>query len=253
MSDAVVYIDGFNLYNGAVKGTPFKWLDLEALCTRLLPGRNIVKIRYFTAKIHAFPHDPNAPTRQDIYLRAVRILPLVSVHEGWFAKRPSLLPQYPFAYSNPTNPTRPPQAVQVLRMEEKWTDVQIATLLMVDCVDMAFDEAVLVSNDSDLYPPLLKAKERFGKKITVVNPHSPNKMSGQLIKIADHHPRGASSGGAPASSGPPTIIPMTISRANSARNCMAVDFQELPQDGLLWRIGGSNPAGGAAWRPRRHS
>ncbi len=31
----IVYIDGFNLYYGAVKGAPYKWLDLEALCGRL--------------------------------------------------------------------------------------------------------------------------------------------------------------------------------------------------------------------------
>ena len=30
----IVYIDGFNLYYGAVKGTRHKWLDLEALCRR---------------------------------------------------------------------------------------------------------------------------------------------------------------------------------------------------------------------------
>jgi hypothetical protein len=29
---ALVYIDGFNLYYGAVKGSPYKWLDLAALC-----------------------------------------------------------------------------------------------------------------------------------------------------------------------------------------------------------------------------
>jgi len=27
-----VYIDGFNLYNGSVRHTPFKWLDIGALC-----------------------------------------------------------------------------------------------------------------------------------------------------------------------------------------------------------------------------
>ena len=32
-----VYIDGFNLYYGALKGTPYKWLDLEALCRKLMP------------------------------------------------------------------------------------------------------------------------------------------------------------------------------------------------------------------------
>src|SRR5713226_3392268 len=57
-----VYIDGFNLYYGAVRGTPYKWLDASELCRLLLPQHNILKIRYFTAKIKSRPHDPNAPT-----------------------------------------------------------------------------------------------------------------------------------------------------------------------------------------------
>ena len=33
-----VYVDGFNLYYGAVKGTPYKWLNLVELAKRLLPS-----------------------------------------------------------------------------------------------------------------------------------------------------------------------------------------------------------------------
>jgi hypothetical protein len=45
-----VYIDGFNLYYGAVKGTPYRWLDLSALCHHMLPNDDIRAIKYFTAK-----------------------------------------------------------------------------------------------------------------------------------------------------------------------------------------------------------
>jgi len=37
-------VDGFNLYYGAVRRTPYKWLDLHALCTFLLPQNEIQKI-----------------------------------------------------------------------------------------------------------------------------------------------------------------------------------------------------------------
>ena len=33
-----VYVDGFNLYYGALKRTPYKWLDLAALMAAL-PGK----------------------------------------------------------------------------------------------------------------------------------------------------------------------------------------------------------------------
>ncbi len=32
-----VYVDGFNLYYGALKRTPYKWLDLGKLAEILLP------------------------------------------------------------------------------------------------------------------------------------------------------------------------------------------------------------------------
>ena len=32
-----VYIDGFNFYYGAVKETPYKWLDFKSLLQKLLP------------------------------------------------------------------------------------------------------------------------------------------------------------------------------------------------------------------------
>ena len=31
-----IYVDGFNLYHGCVKGTRYKWLDLKALVIFLL-------------------------------------------------------------------------------------------------------------------------------------------------------------------------------------------------------------------------
>jgi hypothetical protein len=72
---ANVYIDGFNLYYGSVKGTPYRWLDLAALCSLLLPRDTINRIRYFTALIQPRPDDAQAPQRQQTYLRALRLFP----------------------------------------------------------------------------------------------------------------------------------------------------------------------------------
>src|SRR4051812_13065680 len=79
-----VYIDGFNLYYGAVKSTPYRWLDLEAMCRRLLPRDQLHRIRYFTALVSARPNDPQQPQRQQTYLRALATLPSVSVHLGHY-------------------------------------------------------------------------------------------------------------------------------------------------------------------------
>ena len=70
-----VYIDGFNLYYGSLKGTPYKWLDLAELSSVLLPQDTISRIRYFTAQVNARPHDPQQPVRQQTYLRALPTIP----------------------------------------------------------------------------------------------------------------------------------------------------------------------------------
>ena len=77
-----VYIDGFNLYYGSLKGTPYKWLDLAALSSVLLPRDNINRIRYFTAQVSARPHDPQQPARQQTYLRALQTIPGLSIDLG---------------------------------------------------------------------------------------------------------------------------------------------------------------------------
>lgn len=87
-----VYVDGFNLYYGCLKGPPHKWLDLEALCARLLPQNQIKRIRYFTARISARPGDVHGPVHQDAYLRALTTLPTASVHLGHFLTNTTRMP-----------------------------------------------------------------------------------------------------------------------------------------------------------------
>ena len=62
-----VYVDGFNLFYGALKGTPFKWLDPVSLFEKVLqPRHDILKVKYFTARVvgHARrPVEATAPGR----------------------------------------------------------------------------------------------------------------------------------------------------------------------------------------------
>ena len=43
---SIIHIDGFNLYYGALRGGPYKWLNLERYFHLLLPNDNIQNIRY---------------------------------------------------------------------------------------------------------------------------------------------------------------------------------------------------------------
>jgi hypothetical protein len=109
---ANVYVDGFNLYYGAVKGTPFKWLDIAALCRLLLPGDTINRIRYFTARIQPDPRDPDKSTRQQLYLRALRTTPDLTIHYGHYLSHNVRMPL--------TTPVSgQPRTVEVIKTEEK--------------------------------------------------------------------------------------------------------------------------------------
>jgi hypothetical protein len=77
-----VYVDGFNLYYGALKGTPYRWLDLRKLSELLLPKHEITRIKYFTARVSARPGDPGQSTRQHAYLRALTTIANLDIIYG---------------------------------------------------------------------------------------------------------------------------------------------------------------------------
>ncbi len=169
----VVYVDGFNLYYGALRGTPYRWLNLDALCTCLLPGHAVSQIKYYTARVRGLPHDPDKPRRQLAYLRALRTLPNVSIHFGHFLSHATYLP---LASGDGNSPQYRPDGsldcVRVIRTEEKGSDVNLATHLLRDGFANLYDVAVVVSNDSDLVEPIRVVRADLGKKVGIINPHS---------------------------------------------------------------------------------
>ena len=47
-----VYVDGFSLYYGELKGIAWKWLDLPSLFSKILPPNHRLRtVKYFTAKV----------------------------------------------------------------------------------------------------------------------------------------------------------------------------------------------------------
>ena len=79
-----VYVDGFNLYYRALKGSPFKWLDPVLLAARLLPPWcTIDRLGYFTARVSG-KLAPGAPGRQQVQFNALATRPEVELHFGRF-------------------------------------------------------------------------------------------------------------------------------------------------------------------------
>ena len=93
-----------NAYYGCLFGTAYKWLDLYAFCQASFPADQINRIRYFSARIPANPHDPDKPVRQDTYFRALRTLPTLTIHEGHYIRKPVKMPLHPI----PGRRRRPP-------------------------------------------------------------------------------------------------------------------------------------------------
>ena len=170
-----VYVDGFNLYYGCLRGTPFKWVDLRALFLRLLPRHEVEAVKYFTARVEARPGDTSKATRQDAYLRALRSLPAVEVILGQFL----------------THPVRLPRAdgkgyARVLRTEEKGSDVNLASHLLHDAHRGLVECVVIVSNDSDLAEPLRLVRNELPVAVGLISPTClPGRHpSRQLVKHA---------------------------------------------------------------------
>lgn len=174
-----VYVDGYNLFYACLKGSPFKWLNVHQLICNLLPRNSVDKVRYFTARVGARPHDPDQPQRQQTYLRALATVPEIEVHFGHFLTHEVSMPD---ATAWAAGRYRP---VRVMKTEEKGSDVNLATYLLTDAFDDAFDTAVIISNDSDLKEPIRLTRDRFRKKIVLLGPKTA-RISGALRPLADY-------------------------------------------------------------------
>jgi NYN domain len=176
------YIDAFNLYYGCLKGTTHKWLNPETFCQLHFPADQVHRVRYFTALVKARPLDPTQPVRQQTYLRALRTLACVSIDYGHYLQKPVMMP-----YASP--PAGGPATVKVLKSEEKGSDVNLASRLLVDAFDADFEQAVVVSNDSDLAYPIEVVQDKFGLPVIVLFPCGGNRSpSYHLSKVATASP-----------------------------------------------------------------
>lgn len=192
--DIGFYVDGFNLYYGGRSyfgSRPgWRWLDIRALATDVVAivsaqpawqGAAVTRVVYCTARTG----DPD----QDAYLGALKGEGAYDwVEWGYYAEK---LIHRPLA-SQPAGAPRPqvvnpaiPMRVQdagkpistavfmasVSHREEKGSDVNLATHLLLDVLAGTVAGAVVVTNDSDLKLPLKEARQRV--PVGLLNPGNP--------------------------------------------------------------------------------
>jgi len=177
-----VYIDAFNLYYGALKRTPYRWLDLGKMCQLLLPKNVVHRIKYFTALVNSRPDHPGSDVRQLAYLRAIRTIPHLSIIKGHYLSHAKWMPTFS-SYKHSLCQGTKLKYVEVLDTEEKGSDVNLAVHLLNDGYKGDYEVAVVISNDSDLLEPIRIVNDELKLPVGVINPGFPH-PSQVLLKTA---------------------------------------------------------------------
>lgn len=174
-----VYIDGFNFYYRRLKASRFKWTDFALLSKELLSDEDqIASLKYFTAGVSPRAGDAGAPDRQNRYFQALRTTPNLSIIKGKFQTKKILRP----LVSNPEC------FVLVHDTEEKGSDVNLASHLLMDGFRDRYDGALVLSQDTDLLEPLRMVTEDLGKIAIVVwfDHSNPGKMHRKHASFIRH-------------------------------------------------------------------
>lgn len=174
MERTTVYVDGFNLYYGALKGTSYKWLDLSALFKTIFPQNDIRAIKYYTALVVKRGNKPRQQKNQKLYWRALRTTPNLQIIEGKFYKTRVTV------YSKKHHPP----FVTGDKFEEKRSDVSLGAQLVHDAHMGRFDKAILVTNDSDLYEPVRIVTKEIGLQVGFIHPNIQRKKQKQYLTHA---------------------------------------------------------------------
>jgi uncharacterized LabA/DUF88 family protein len=144
----IAYIDGFNLYFGLLEANLeyYKWLDLHGLISNIMKhNQELVGIKYFTSRVN---NNPNKLQKQNTYLEALETTG-IDLFYGRYQLSEIDCHRCGHVWAD---------------YNEKMTDVQIATHMMMDAYKDNYDTAMLISGDSDLVPPIRAIHEEFSKK-----------------------------------------------------------------------------------------
>lgn len=196
-------MDGFNLYYGARSlcgDQRWKWLDIRAMVSVIVRSRweaaNIERLVYCTARVKG---DDASQARQNRFLAALEhggSADVVALGQFQVSRKESpaaagrrnrwkeVIPVVRSADPLPEESwVRLGGSGRVLvqhrKREEKGSDVNVASHLLIDILEDRVDAAVVVSNDSDLQYPVSYARTRI--PVGIVNPRN-----NPTVLLGDH-------------------------------------------------------------------
>ena len=169
MKRVIIYIDGFNLYFGMKSMyNNTRWLDIRSLSEKIVPSDDVLmEVKYFTSMVS---NDYGKEKRQRTYISALETTN-ISIIYGHYKTKPKSCHKCGFTWS---------------QNEEKMTDVNIATNMLVDAMGNKFDKAILISGDSDLVPPINAVLTNFPKKEVIIA-FPPNRFNHSVKVAATNH------------------------------------------------------------------
>lgn len=164
------FVDGFNLYHAIsdLRRPELKWVSLRSLMGCFLdPARHeLGNIFYFSAFVH---WNTGKQARHQAYVNALKAEGVIPVM-GRFKDKPVTCRSCGNHWNSP---------------EEKQTDVNLALWLVREAFRSKYDEAFLVTQDSDLVPAVSLVKEMpRSRRIKLVGPPG-RPHSKELFKACD--------------------------------------------------------------------
>jgi 6-hydroxy-3-succinoylpyridine 3-monooxygenase len=176
-----VYIDGYNLYYGCLKGSLYKWLDPRALIENVLPtilyeqdGEPIryrfqtPSIKYFTAPIlEAFAKSDDSTACQSHYHAALEghLQGELQIVKGYHDARPTLAHRWEEGKA-----ARECDKVEIWRLEEKQSDVSLALHAYSDAIRAEVDQVIVLTNDTDFAPAMRMIRQHISVVIGLIAP-----------------------------------------------------------------------------------
>jgi uncharacterized LabA/DUF88 family protein len=162
------YVDGFNLYRGMhdARGRRGLWLDLESLLGSLMgPNQQLVAVHYFTALVIGAGRE-----RQQTYLDALEASGRCThPHVGRFQRKEHTCRACGQSWNS---------------YEEKESDVSLGVQLVQDAAQGVYDQALIVSGDSDMVPAV-RSVRRLAPATRLVAVFPPRRSSWALESEVD--------------------------------------------------------------------
>lgn len=196
-----IYIDGYNLYYGCLKGTHLKWLDLLALfeksilpsVTAMIDGHNIASdlqpaaIKFFTAPIleQAAKASDSIQCQEQYHAALSKHQPgRVETIKGYYS-----LTKARAKVIDPIDEKKWPRdclSTDIWKLEEKQTDVNLALHVVKDALLGEIEHVVIVTNDTDIAPALEMIRAHTKAAVGLVIPTTDHERApnADLVKHA---------------------------------------------------------------------